>query len=133
MLLFGAIAQPLGGWAFDRLGGRRVFTIAAASSAVLVVGFAVTGGALSLIAVGGLTFVVFSQFPVVLAQASHLVPPAQTGAATGAAMGLASLMTAAALPAVGALAEAVGDIRVALAWQLPLLLVALALALKTPE
>ncbi len=133
MLLFGAIAQPLGGWAFDRLGGRRVFTMAAVSSAILVVVFAVTDGALSLVAVGGLTFVGFSQFPVVMAWASHLAPSAQTGAAIGVALGVSGLMTAAALPAVGALAEVVGDIRVALAWQLPLLLVGIALALKTPD
>ena len=133
MLLFGAIAQPLGGWAFDRLGGRRVFTMAAASSAVLVAVFAMSDGALSLVAVGGLTFVGFSQFPVVMAWASQLAPSGQTGAAIGVALGISGLMTAAALPAVGALAELVGDIRVALAWQLPLLLVGIALALKTPE
>lgn len=133
ILLLGAIAQPLGGWTFDRIGGRRVFTIAAVASTLFVMVFAFSSGAVALIAVAGLTFVVFSQFPVVMAQASQLVPSARTGAATGVALGLSSLMTTAALPFVGALAELVGDIRVALAWQLPLLLLGIVLALKTPE
>ena len=110
-----------------------MFTSAAAASAILVGVFAATGGALSLVAIAGLTFFGFSLFPVVMAQASHLVPPSQTGAATGVALGLSSLMASAAMPAVGALAEFLGDIRLALAWQLPLLLLAVVLALKTPE
>ncbi|MDH3425837.1 MAG: MFS transporter [Acidimicrobiia bacterium] len=133
VLAIGVIAQPVGGWAFDRFGGRWVFTVAAASTAALIAAFAVTSGPLSLIAITGIAFFQFSLFPVALAQASQLVSSAHTGAATGLVLGLSGLMIAAAQPVVGALAEAVGDIRVALAWQLPLALLGLALARSTPK
>jgi fucose permease len=132
-LLVGAIAQPLGGWAYDIIGGRKVFTIAATATAVLTGVFTMTTGPISLLAVTGIAFFVFFLFPVVLAQASQLVPPAQTGAATGIVFGISGLMTAAALPAVGALAEAVGDIRVALGWLLPVAFVGVVLSRITPE
>ena len=127
LLLVGAIAQPLGGWAFDRLGGRRVFTIAAGATTVLVALFAGTSGALSLVAVTGIAFFQFALFPVALAQASQFVPATQTGAATGLVFGISGLMTAAMLLAVGALAQLTGDIRVALAWQLPVAFVGVVL------
>jgi FSR family fosmidomycin resistance protein-like MFS transporter len=133
ILAVGVIAQPLGGWAFDRRGGRSVFSIAAAATAVFIAWFAVSSGTISLVAVTGIVFFQFSLFPVALAQAAKLVASAHTGAATGLVLGLSGLMTAAAQPAVGALAEAVGDIRVALAWQLPLALLGLALARFAPD
>lgn len=133
VLLVGAISQPLGGWAFDRLGGRKVFTIAAWSTAVLIAAFGVTSGALSLVALTGIAFFQFGLFPVALAQASQLVPSTQTGAAIGVVFGISGLMTAAILPAVGALAELTGDMRVALVWQLPLALVAVALTRLMPK
>ena len=128
LLLVGAIAQPLGGWTYDRLGGRRVFTIAAGGTAILITVFAWTSGAVSLAAVTGIAFFHFSLFPVALAQASQLVPSTQTGAATGLVFGISGLMAAAILPAVGALAEVTGDIRVALAWQLPVVIAGLILS-----
>ena len=130
VLLVGAIAQPLGGWAFDRVGGRKVFLWATGATVVLVAAFAVTGGAVSLIALTGIAFFSFSLYPVVLALASQLAPEGQTGASVGLVFGVAGLMTAAAQPAVGAIAEAAGDIRIALAWQLPVALLSLVLATR---
>jgi len=130
VLLVGAIAQPLGGWAFDRIGGRQVFLAAASGTVVRVAAFAVTSGAVSLIVVTGIAFFAFSLFPVGLALASQLAPKGQTGAAVGIVFGVSGLMTAAAQPAVGAIAEMVGDIRVALAWQLPVALLSLVLATR---
>jgi FSR family fosmidomycin resistance protein-like MFS transporter len=130
VLLVGAIAQPLGGWAFDRIGGRQVFLVAAGSTVVLVAAFAVTSGAMSLIAVTGIAFFAFSLFPVVLALSSQLAPEGQTGAAVGLVFGISGIMTAAAQPAVGAIAESAGDIRFALAWQLPVALLSFALATR---
>lgn len=127
VLLGGAISQPLGGWAYDHVGGRKVFLTAAVSISALVALFAVSDGAASLIAIAGIAFFMFSLFPVGLAIASELVPATQTGGAIGVVFGVSGLMTAAAQPAVGALAEALGDIRLALAWLLPLSLLALAL------
>lgn len=130
ILLGGAVAQPLGGRAFDRYGGRAVFVVGAAASAACVVLFALSGGALSLIAVGGIAFFQFGMFPVSLAMASQLAPRTNTGGAVGVMFGISGLMVAAAQPVVGALGEAVGDIREALAWQLPLALLGLALATR---
>ena len=131
VLLGGAVAQPLGGWAFDRIGGRTVLAIAAGSLAAMVLLFAASSGALSLVAVAGIAFFHFSLLPVMLATASQQLPPERTGAATGVVFGVISLMTAAAQPAVGALAEAVGDIRVALSWLFPLALLGMVLALRS--
>ncbi len=133
ILLGGAIAQPLGGAAFDRLGGRRVFLSSAASIVALVAAFATMSGAISLFAIAGIAFFLVSLFPVALALASQLVPPSQTGAAAGVVFGVSGLMTAASQPVVGGLAEAFGDLRLALAWQLPVAVLAVALAWQIPS
>ncbi len=125
ILLGGAVAQPLGGWGFDRIGGRKVLAIAAGSLAAMVLLFAASSGA-----VAGIAFFHFTLLPVMLATASQQLPPERTGAATGVVFGVTGLMTAAAQPAVGALAEAVGDIRVALSWLFPLALLGMVLALR---
>jgi FSR family fosmidomycin resistance protein-like MFS transporter len=132
ILMGGAISQPLGGLAYDRFGGRAVVTVAAASTAVLIAVFAVTDGATSLVAVAGITFFQFSLFPVGLAQASELAASSQTGAATGVVFGVSGLLTAALQPVVGAVAEAADDIRVALAWLLPLAVLGIVLARFIP-
>ena len=130
VLLVGAVAQPLGGWAFDRIGGRKMFLVASGATAVLVAVFAATSGALALIAVAGIAFFGFSLFPMALALAAQHAPAGQTGAAVGVVFGVFGLMTAAAQPVVGSMAEIAGDIRVALAWLLPLALLGLALATR---
>lgn len=133
LLLAGAIAQPIGGWLFDRVGGRTAFVTAAAATVALVGLFALTTAAPSLIAVAGIAFFGFGLFPVALALASQLAPPTHTGGATGVVFGVSGLMVAAAQPLVGAIAIASGDIRVALAWQLPLAVLGLALAARIPK
>lgn len=130
VLLAGVVSQPLGGWAYDRAGGRMVTIVGTGSTVVLVALFAVASGAASLVIVVGISFFGFSLFPVALAFSSQVAPPGQSGAATGVVFGVAGLMSAAAQPAVGALAEAVGDIRVALAWQLPLAILGFVLATR---
>ena len=89
-----------------------------------------TEGALALVAVGGVAFFVFVLFPVSLALASQLVPAGQTGAATGVVFGVSGLMTAISAPVVGVLGEAMGDIRMALAWLLPLAVLGVVLAMR---
>lgn len=130
ILLGGAIAQPLGGRAFDRLGGRRVFVAAAAGECVFIALFAVTDGAMALIAMAGVASCMFAMFPVSLALASQIGGVGRTGGATGVVFGITGLMTAATQPLVGALAEALDDIAAALAWQLPVALIAVVLASK---
>lgn len=132
ILMGGAISQPLGGLAYDRFGGRAVVTVAASSTAALIAVFAVTDGAISLVAIAGIAFFQFSLFPVGMAQASELAAPSQTGAATGVLFGTSGLLIAAAQPVVGAVAESADDIRVALAWLLPLAVLGIVLARFIP-
>ncbi len=132
MLLGGAVAQPLGGWGHDRLGGRQVITISASLMAVFIIVFAASSGAVSLMAIAGIVFVDFTLFPVSLAYASEFVPKNQTGAGAGVVFGLSALVVASAQPAVGALAESLGDIRAALVWTLPVVLFGLVMARIAP-
>jgi len=133
ILMVGAVAQPIGGVMFGRLGGRRVFELSASGTVVLVGFFAVASDAVSLLAVVGIAFFMFSLFPVSLAYASRLVPTSQTGAATGAVFGVSGLMTAAAQPIVGAIAGTTGDLRSALAWLPPVATVGLAMSVGLPD
>ncbi|MGI9607094.1 MAG: MFS transporter, partial [Acidimicrobiales bacterium] len=55
-LLGGAVSQPIGGLAYDRLGGRTVVTTIAAATAMLIVLFAATDGAWSLAAIAAIAF-----------------------------------------------------------------------------
>ena len=118
ILLVGAVAQPVGGRIYDRTGGRSVFLGAAVGTVLAIALFAVTSGALSLVAIAIIAFFGFGLFPVSLAMASHVGAEGQTGAAVGLIFGMSGLLSAAAQPAVGALGEALGDIRTALAWQI---------------
>ncbi len=133
ILLVGAIAQPLGGRIYDQIGGRSIFTAASSGLAAFTAVFALTSGALSLIAVAGVAFCMFALFPVSLALASKLGGDGRTGAATGMVFGVTGLMTATAQPAVGAIGEGLGDIRAALAWLLPLTLLAVVLARRIAD
>ena len=133
ILLLGAVAQPIGGAMFDRLGGRRVFELAAAATVALVGLFALSDGVVSFLAVAGIAFFMFSLFPVSLAYSSRLVPASQTGAATGVVFGVSGLMTAAAQPIVGSIAEATGDLRSALAWLLPVAIIGLIMSVGRPD
>jgi len=133
ILLVGAVAQPIGGAMFDRLGGRRVFELASLGTVALVGLFAASSGAVLLFAVAGVAFFMFSLFPVSLAYASRLVPADQTGAATGVVFGVSGLMTAAAQPIVGSVAETTGDLRTALAWLLPVAVAGLVMSVGLPD
>ncbi|MDG2112490.1 MAG: hypothetical protein P8N02_07755, partial [Actinomycetota bacterium] len=66
---------------------------------------------------------------VSLAMASQLGTEGQTGAAVGLIFGASGLLSAAAQPAVGALGEALGDIRSALSWLIVLAALAIPLVL----
>lgn len=130
ILVGGTLAQTVGGLAHDRIGGRNVVTIAASAISLFVVMFAFTSGAAALIAIAGIAFFQFSLYPVGLALASQYVSGQQTGTATGVVFGISGLMTAVEAPAVGWLAEQLDDIRAALAWQLPIIVLAIVFSLR---
>jgi MFS family permease len=130
ILVVGVVAQPVGGRLFDLYGGRVVYGGAVVGSALSVIVFSTTSGAVSLIAVGGVAFFGFAMFPVGLALASQLATDGQTGAAVGFSFGLSSLMATVTKPLFGALAQSMGDIRSALPWTLVVLAVALVMATR---
>lgn len=116
MLLIGAVAQPVGGRIYDRFGGRRLFVGANFGIITAILVFSQTSGAISLIAVGTVAMFGFGLFPVSMAMASKIGGEKRTGFSVGVLFGVTGLLGAAARPAVGALAEALGDIRLALSW-----------------
>ena len=128
ILLVGAIAQPIGGRIFDRVGARAVLIGACVGSSISIALFSVTDGALSLVAIGLISLFGFALFPVGLAVASQLASDGQTGAAVGIIFGVSGLMSAAAQPVVGALGESLGDIRLALSWTIIVTLLAIPMA-----
>jgi MFS family permease len=128
VLLVGAIAQPIGGRVFDRVGARNVLIGACIGSSLSIAMFSQTSGSLSLVAVGFISLFGFSLFPVGLAVASQLADDGQTGAAVGIIFGVSGLMSAAAQPVVGALGEGLGDIRLALSWTIVVTILAIPMA-----
>jgi len=128
ILLVGAVAQPVGGRIFDRIGARAVLIRACIGSALAIALFSVTSGTLSLVAIGFIALFGFALFPVGLAVASQLAGDGQTGAAVGLIFGVSGLMSAASQPVVGALGESLGDIRSALSWTIVVTLVAIPVA-----
>ena len=130
MLLVGAVAQPVGGQIYDRFGGRRLFIGANLGVIGAVLVFSQTTGTISLIAVGVVAMFGFGLFPVSLAMASKIGGETRTGSSVGILFGVTGLLGAVARPAVGALAEALGDIRLALAWTVVCAIAALPFAMQ---
>ena len=135
MLFIGVIAQPVGGRIYDRFGGRRLFICANLGTICSVLVFSQTSGAASLVAVTAIATFGFGLFPVSLAIASKIGGESRTGFTVGVVFGVSGLLGAAARPIVGALAEALGDIRLALGWTAVLAVAALpfAMQLETEE
>ena len=92
--------------------------------------FSQTSGAASLIAVTAIATFGFGLFPVSLAIASKIGGDSRTGFTVGVVFGVSGLLGATARPLVGALAEALGDIRLALGWTVILAIAALPFAMQ---
>ena len=129
MLFIGVVAQPVGGRIYDRFGGRNLFVCSNLGTILSVLLFSQTSGIVSLVAVGAIATFGFGLFPVSLAIASKIGGDARTGFTVGVVFGVSGLLGAAARPAVGALAEAVGDIRLALGWTVVFAIAALPFAM----
>jgi len=130
MLFIGVVAQPVGGRIYDRFGGRRLFVCANFGTICSVLIFSQTSGAASLIAVTAIATFGFGLFPVSLAIASKIGGDSRTGFTVGVVFGVSGLLGATARPLVGALAEALGDIRLALGWTVILAIAALPFAMQ---
>ena len=129
MLFIGVVAQPVGGRIYDRFGGRNLFVCSNLGTILSVLLFSQTSGIVSLVAVGAIATFGFGLFPVSLAIASKIGGDSRTGFTVGVVFGVSGLLGAAARPAVGALAEAVGDIRLALGWTVVFAIAALPFAM----
>ena len=129
MLFIGVVAQPVGGRIYDRFGGRNLFVCSNLGTILSVLLFSQTSGIVSLVAVGAIATFGFGLFPVSLAIASKIGGDSRTGFTVGVVFGVSGLLGAAARPAVGALAEAVGDIRLALGWTVIFAIAALPFAM----
>ena len=130
MLFIGVVAQPVGGRIYDRFGGRNLFVCSNLGTILSVLLFSQTSGIVSLVAVGAIATFGFGLFPVSLAIASKIGGDSRTGFTVGIVFGVSGLLGAAARPAVGALAEAVGDIRLALGWTVVFAIAALPFAMQ---
>ena len=130
MLFIGVVAQPIGGRIYDRFGGRNLFVCSNLGTILSVLLFSQTSGIVSLVAVGAIATFGFGLFPVSLAIASKIGGDSRTGFTVGVVFGVSGLLGAAARPAVGALAEAVGDIRLALGWTVVFAIAALPFAMQ---
>tara|TARA_B100001123_G_scaffold290558_1_gene323910 strand:+ start:2499 stop:3635 length:1137 start_codon:yes stop_codon:yes gene_type:complete len=130
MLFIGVVAQPVGGRIYDRFGGRNLFVCSNLGTILSVLLFSQTSGIVSLVAVGAIATFGFGLFPVSLAIASKIGGNSRTGFTVGVVFGVSGLLGAAARPAVGALAEAVGDIRLALGWTVVFAIAALPFAMQ---
>lgn len=108
ILVVGLVAQPLGGMAYDRLGGRRVFFVASVATSISLALFAVSGGWMVLVAVAAVAFFVFAMFPVSLAMGSDLAGVERTGIGVGIIFGVSGLSGATVQPIVGGIADRTG-------------------------
>lgn len=132
ILVVGMFAQPMGGSVFDRIGGRRVFLVAALGSTISVGLFIVSSGWFELLAATGMAFFVFALFPVSLAMASEIAGAERTGAAAGIVFGLSGLSTAAIPAIVGKIAD-LTDLRAALSVLVIPSALAVVLSLALPD
>ena len=130
MLFIGVVAQPVGGRIYDRFGGRNLFVCSNLGTILSVLLFSQTSGIVSLVAVGAIATFGFGLFPVSLAIASKIGGDSRTGFTVGVVFGVSGLLGAAARPAVGARAEAGGDIRLALGWTVVFAIAALPFAMQ---
>ena len=130
MLFIGVVAQPVGGRIYDRFGGRKLFVCANLGTILSVLIFSQSSGLVSLIAVGAIATFGFGLFPVSLAMASKIGGDSRTGFTVGVVFGVSGLLGATARPAVGALAETLGDIRLALSWTVIFAIAALPFAMQ---
>lgn len=132
VLVVGMVAQPVGGSVFDRLGGRRVFLVAAIGTTASVGLFAVSSGIMALFAATSVAFFGFSLFPVSLAMASEVAGAQRTGAAAGIVFGISGFATAVIPAIVGAIADR-SDLQVALSTTGVLSIAAIGSAMLLPN
>ncbi len=94
MLFVGIIAQPLGGYVYDRVGGRVIFFVCAMATAVSLFAFTLSSGIMLIVWTAVIGFFVFALFPVSLAMGSEIAKDNRVGMSVGIIFGASSTMSA---------------------------------------
>ncbi|MEM8863049.1 MAG: MFS transporter [Chloroflexota bacterium] len=108
MLFVGFLAQPLGGWAFDKIGGRVQFAACAVLAGVFLLLFTLNVGPYPFIFVILFGAAVVVLFPVTLAMGGELAKGELVGLKVGFVFGVSALMSAVTPPLTGWLADQFG-------------------------
>lgn len=132
MLFAGFIAQPLGGSIYDHIGGRWLFAISAALSAVALVVFNMSDGISDLISIAIFGAGISATFPVSLAMASDIAGSESIGLNTGIVFGLSGVLAALTPAITGYMADTIG-LEAALEWLIVFPSVALLTSLFLPN
>lgn len=107
VLLIGLVAQPLGGWLYDRHGGKAVFQwcaiITGLGLSLLIV--AIDTRPLVILATALVGMGTAATFPVALASASQIASKQQIGLAVGLVFGLSGTLAAFAPPLIGLISD----------------------------
>ena len=94
MLLVGLLAQPAGGYLYDKWGGKFVFSVCALGAGLALFLFTLSSGPvliLWIICVGAFSTALF---PVALAMASEISNPGQVGLSVGLVFGISGSLSA---------------------------------------
>jgi FSR family fosmidomycin resistance protein-like MFS transporter len=121
MLFVGLIAQPLGGHAYDKVGGRWIFLVASVGTSLGLVLFTASAGFMLVLGAVLVGFFIFTLFPVSLAMGSEVATGDRVGVSVGLVFGVSSTFSALTPIVTGYVADLFG---LTLAFQL---LIALAL------
>jgi FSR family fosmidomycin resistance protein-like MFS transporter len=132
MFLAGFVSQPLGGYAYDRFGGRWVLAISALVTGSAIVLFSAESPLPLLIPVVLLGVAVAATFPVSLAMAGDMAGSDDVGMNVGIVFGLSTVLAAVTPLATGYAADIVG-LRQALQWLVVLPAAAFLVSLLLPE
>lgn len=108
MLFVGFLAQPLGGWAFDKIGGRVQFATCAIIAGISLLLFTFDVGPYPFVFVILFGAAVVVLFPVTLAMGGELANGEMVGLKVGFVFGVSALMSAFTPPLTGWLADQFG-------------------------
>ncbi len=131
MLFVGLVAQPLGGYVYDRVGGRAVFFICAVVTGVALLAFTLSGGAWMVFWTVVVGFFIFALFPVSLALGSEIARDSRVGISVGVIFGVSSTLSAFTPMLTGYMADLFG-LNTAFQFLVIFAIVAAVMSLKLP-
>ena len=108
MLFIGFLAQPLGGFAFDKVGGRVQYALCAIIAGASLLLFTTVNGGWVIFFVVTFGAAVVALFPVSLAMSGELARGDMVGLKTGFVFGISALMSSITPPLTGFLADRMG-------------------------